>query len=63
MTRKILIFEELRDHGIVLGRRHLRRLEAAGKFPKRIKIGEHRVGWLADEIEAYIEAKIKERKP
>jgi len=37
---------------------HLRRLEAAGKFPKRIKIGAHRVVWMKDEIVKWLEEKI-----
>jgi prophage regulatory protein len=34
---------------------HIWRLEKAGKFPKRIKLGEHRVGWDLDEVIAWIE--------
>jgi prophage regulatory protein len=34
---------------------HIWRLEKAGKFPKRIKLGEHRVGWDLDEVMAWIE--------
>ena len=34
---------------------HIWRLEKAGKFPKRIKLGEHRVGWDLDEVVAWIE--------
>ena len=34
---------------------HIWRLEQAGKFPKRIKFGERRVGWDLDEIIAWIE--------
>jgi prophage regulatory protein len=34
---------------------HIWRLEKAGKFPKRIKLGERRVGWDLDEVMAWIE--------
>jgi prophage regulatory protein len=34
---------------------HIWRLERAGKFPKRIKLGDHRVGWDLDEVIAWIE--------
>ena len=34
---------------------HLRRLEAKGQFPKRIRVGENRVAWLRDEIDSWIE--------
>ena len=33
---------------------HFWRLEQAGEFPRRIKIGQHRVGWALDEITAWI---------
>jgi prophage regulatory protein len=34
---------------------HIYRLEKAGKFPRRVKISEARVGWIASEIEAYLQ--------
>lgn len=40
---------------------HIRRLEAQGKFPKRIRIGENRVAWRRDEVEAWVQARIDER--
>ena len=29
---------------------HIARLEAAGEFPKRVKLGNNRVGWIEDEV-------------
>jgi prophage regulatory protein len=40
---------------------HIARLEAANKFPKRIRLGTGRVGWLDTEIEDWILARIAER--
>lgn len=40
---------------------HLARLEKAGRFPRRVKLGECRVGWLESEIDAWIESRIAER--
>ena len=40
---------------------HLGRLEKSGKFPRRIQVGEHRVGWLVSEIEAWLAAKVAAR--
>ena len=37
------------------------RLERAGKFPKRIRLGPNRVGWIKVEIESWIEDRIAER--
>lgn len=33
---------------------HIRRLEKAGKFPKRLQLGENRVGWYLREVLAWI---------
>jgi prophage regulatory protein len=59
--RRILTFPELRDHGVVYGRRQIDRLEAKGTFPKRVPIGDSRVGWLETEIDADVEAQIASR--
>jgi prophage regulatory protein len=40
---------------------HVWRLEKAGKFPKRIKLGANRVGWLLSEVEDWIARKVAER--
>jgi len=40
---------------------HIWRLEKAGAFPRRIKLGPNSVGWLAEEIDAWIEAKVAAR--
>lgn len=33
---------------------HIRRLEAVGKFPKRVQIGANRVGWVRAEVEQWL---------
>jgi len=59
--RRLLRFKELRDHGVIIGRRQLDRLEARGLFPRRVPVGANSVGWVETEIDAYVDAKIKER--
>lgn len=39
----------------------LDRREKAGEFPKRIKIGPNRIGWLEHEIDEWIAQKSEER--
>jgi prophage regulatory protein len=39
----------------------IKRLEAQGRFPRRVPISENRVGWLLSEIESWIGAKVSER--
>ena len=36
---------------------HILRLEKKGKFPKRINVGERRVGWWLHEVMAWLEQK------
>lgn len=36
---------------------HIHRLEQAGTFPKRIRLGPNRVAWLLNEVEEWIEAR------
>lgn len=38
------------------------RLEKAGKFPKRIRLGGNSTGWLANEIQQWIDQKAAERE-
>lgn len=48
-------------HRTGLSRCHRWRLERAGKFPKRLRIGEVAHGWLASDIEAWIQDRVAER--
>ena len=58
---KILRFSALNDHGVPYCREHVRRLERAGEFPARVHIGKNCVGWVADEVDRWVEAKIAAR--
>jgi prophage regulatory protein len=61
MTQKLLTFTELKSHGVLLGRRQIDRLEAEGKFPKRVHVSAGRVGWVATEIDSHIDAAVAAR--
>ena len=60
---RLLSFNELRQHGVIYGRRWVDQLEAAGRFPKRVKIGERRVGWIEKEIEQHVQDRIGRKRP
>mgnify|MGYP001161956939 CR=1 FL=1 len=32
---------------------HIARLEKAGQFPRRVRLGQNRVGWVEDEVLAW----------
>lgn len=61
MLPKLLAYPELRARGVLLGRRQIDRLEAEGKFPRRVPMGERRVGWVTEEIDAHVDAAIARR--
>ena len=41
---------------------HIARLEQAGKFPKRVTLGQNRVGWVESEIQDWLQHKIDNRE-
>ena len=47
--------------GIPYSPQHIQRLENAGRFPKRIKLGMNRVAWLLTEVEAWIDERVAQR--
>jgi predicted DNA-binding transcriptional regulator AlpA len=55
-----------RDHlarlGFNLSPSTLRRMEAAGQFPKRVRIGAHSIAWVASEIHEHIDKLVNERE-
>jgi prophage regulatory protein len=58
---KFLRFEKLKDYGIDWSRVHTLHLEKAGKFPKRVRMGENSIAYVESEILAWLEARAAER--
>ena len=42
-------------------RMHLYRLERDGQFPRRVRLGPSSVGWIEEEVDEWIRARIAER--
>ena len=40
---------------------HLYRLERQGLFPQRIRLGRRAVGWVEEEVEAWLQERIDAR--
>ncbi len=40
---------------------HVARLEAAGQFPRRVRLGPNRVGWIEAEILDWLQERIGRR--
>ncbi|MBV9955271.1 MAG: AlpA family phage regulatory protein [Pseudolabrys sp.] len=62
MTRKLVSKKDLKAvYGVPYSFAHIARLEVAGRFPPRVKLGACRVAWVAEEVEAWIEERIANR--
>lgn len=47
--------------GIPYTPQHISRLEAAGKFPRRVNLGPNRVAWVLAEVNEWIEERLSSR--
>ena len=56
-----LIDQHERKRLVPYSNMHISRLEKAGKFPKRIRLGNGRVAWSLREIQDWIAARKVER--
>ena len=57
---KILRLTDVQER-VPYSKNHIYRLIRAGKFPQRVRLGPARVGWVEEEIEAWVAAKVRER--
>jgi prophage regulatory protein len=57
---RILSKRQLREL-VLYSPQHIARLEAAGKFPKRVKLGQNRVGWVEGEVLDWLQERIDAR--
>lgn len=48
--------------GIPYSPQHIARLEQAGHFPRRIRLGQNRVVWLLSEVEEWLDKRIAQRE-
>jgi prophage regulatory protein len=62
MTQKLVTKKELKIvFGVPYSFAHIARLEAAGHFPKRVRLGACRVAWLSEEVQAWIDERVASR--
>lgn len=57
---KLLSKRQVREM-VLYSPQHIARLEAAGQFPKRVRLGQSRVGWVETEVEDWLKQRIAER--
>lgn len=60
-TRPELIVADEIAQRIPYSQNQLRRLEAQGNFPKRVRIGANRVAWVREEIDNWIAERLNTR--
>ncbi len=58
---QVLSYADLKSRGIRFSRQWIHQLVLAGKFPKPIKLGKATTGFVAREVDQWIEARIAER--
>jgi prophage regulatory protein len=59
---KLLRYCELSEtRGITYSRRHLYTMENERKFPRRVPLGENRVGWIESEVDGWLKEKAASR--
>ena len=62
MTQKLVSKKELKSvYGVPYSFAHIARLEIAGLFPKRVKLGACRVAWLSEEVQNWIDERVASR--
>ena len=57
---RILSKRQLREV-VLYSSQHVARLEKAGKFPMRVKLGQARVGWIESEVLEWLQKRIDSR--
>jgi len=61
-SKRVVSKKELKTVcGIPYSFQHIARLEKAGRFPRRIALGQNRVAWLLTEVEAWLDERIAKR--
>jgi prophage regulatory protein len=60
MAQKLLRLPEVKAC-VGLSRSEIYRREALGLFPQRVSIGDRSVAWVAEEVQAWIEARMRAR--
>ena len=60
MMKRMLSKRQVKEL-VLYSPQHIARLEAAGQFPKRVKLGVNRVGWLEEEVLDWLQSRIDER--
>lgn len=61
LHKMLVTRKERKEMGILVSNSTLLRWEAAGEFPKRVRMSRTSVAWLLAEIETWLKDKAEER--
>ena len=61
IVMRILSKRQLKEL-VLYSPQHIARLEAAGQFPKRVRLGANRVGWVESEVLDWLQERIDRRE-
>jgi prophage regulatory protein len=61
IVMRILSKRQLKEL-VLYSPQHIARLEKAGTFPKRVTLGQNRVGWLEREVLDWLNERINRRE-
>jgi prophage regulatory protein len=59
--RRLFSYKQLTEMGIRFSREHLWRLEAANRFPRRVRLSPQKIAWFEHEILDWLEQRSAER--
>ncbi len=57
---RLISKKQVRDK-VLYSPAHIARLEAAGQFPQRVRLGIGRVGWVEQEVEDWLQERAARR--
>lgn len=61
MKKTLIPYEALREKEIPLSKSQIAKLEAQGKFPRRVKLAPKTIRWLESEVDQYVADRIASR--
>jgi prophage regulatory protein len=58
---RFLRYEDLKTRGIPFSRVHIDRLQKAGQFPRKVKLGGNTAAYIEDEIDTWLASRVAAR--
>jgi predicted DNA-binding transcriptional regulator AlpA len=60
-TSRVYRFRDLKGAGVSYTRKHITDLEKRGEFPMHFQLGPNSIGWVAEEVDNWVEERIRRR--